>query len=134
MPVNLAPALEILRREMPDLVAVYAFGSVANGGERPDSDVDLAILTRRPIARLRVLEVQEMLAKALSRDVDLVDLANAPTSLQMQAIGEGRALETPDPDAAGLFEVRVMRDYQDLKARRAEIEADIVRRGRVYAG
>src|SRR5690606_26555169 len=30
MPVNLAPALEILRREVPDLVAVYAFGSVAN--------------------------------------------------------------------------------------------------------
>jgi predicted nucleotidyltransferase len=132
--IDLAPALEILRRELPDLVAVYVFGSVADGGERPDSDVDLAILTRHPVARLKLLEVQEKLAKALGRDVDLVDLASAPTILQMQAIDEGRALQTPDPEAAGLFEVRVMRDYQDLKARRADIEADIVLRGRVYAG
>lgn len=134
MSIDLAPALEILRRELPDLVAVYVFGSVADGGERPDSDVDLAILTRHPVARLKLLEVQEKLAKALGRDVDLVDLASAPTILQMQAIDEGRALQTPDPEAAGLFEVRVMRDYQDLKARRADIEADIVLRGRVYAG
>ncbi len=134
MPVNLAPALEILRREMSDLVAVYVFGSAADGAERPDSDVDLAFLARQPVARLKVLEIQETLANALRRDVDLVDLATAPTILQMQAICEGRQLETADQEAAGMFEVRIMREYQDLKARRADIEADIVRRGRVYAG
>jgi len=134
MPVNLAPALEILRREIPDLLAVYLFGSAADGALRPDSDIDLAFLARKPQSRQAVVECQEVLAKVLARDVDLVDLASAPTVLQLQAIDEGRLVDAPDANAAALFEVRVLRDYQDLKARRAGIEADIVHRGRVYAG
>lgn len=134
MPVNLAPALEILRREIPDLLAVYLFGSAADGALRPDSDIDLAFLARKPQSRQAVVECQEVLAKVLARDVDLVDLASAPTVLQLQAIDEGRLVDAPDANAAALFEVRVLRDYQDLKAHRAGIEADIVHRGRVYAG
>jgi uncharacterized protein len=134
MTVDLGPALEILNREIPDLVAIYLFGSAADDALRPDSDVDLAIYARAPIARPTLLDLQEALARALGREVDLVDLAVAPTILQVQAIGEGRAIDVRDSDAAGFFEIRVLRDYQDLKARRADIEADIVQRGRVYAG
>ena len=133
MTLDLAPALAILRREAPEIVGVYLFGSVADGTDRPDSDVDLAIYAGRPLARMRVLDLQGAVADALRRDVDLVDLASAPTILQVQAIGEGRLVDASNPDAVALFEVRVMRDYYDLKARRAEIEADIVARGRVYA-
>lgn len=134
MPTDLAPALAILRREMPDLVAVYLFGSAADGALRPDSDIDLAFLTREPKTREAVLLCQEALARALARDVDLVDLASASTVLQFQVIAEGRIVNAADPDAAALFEVRALREYQDLKARRAGIEADIVQRGRVYGG
>lgn len=134
MNIDLAPALEILRRELPELAGVYVFGSVADGAERADSDVDLAFLAGRGGDRRRVLDIQERIAKALGRDVDLVDLAVAPTILQVQAIGEGHLIDAPDPDAVAFFEVRVFRDYQDLKARRAELEADIVQRGRVHAG
>ncbi len=134
MPPDLAPALSILRRETPGLVAVYLFGSAATGALRADSDIDLAFLADRRIDRSKVLETQESVAKALGRDVDLVDLADASTILQIEAIGEGLLLDAPDADAAALFEVRVLRDYQELKARRAELEADAVERGRVYAG
>lgn len=133
MSVDLAPVLEILRRELPQLAAVYLFGSAANGLLRPDSDIDLALHAGAPIDRTHLLELQATLAKLLHRDVDLVDLAEASTILQMQVIGEGRQVDAADPVAAAHFEVRVMREYQDLKARRAEIEADIVRRGRAYA-
>jgi uncharacterized protein len=133
MPVDLAPALEILRREMPELAAIYLFGSVASGADTTESDVDLAIYAEQQLDGSRVLELQEALAKALSREVDLVDLARASTILQMQVVGEGRLLHAADPNAAAHFELRVMREYQELKARRSEIEADIVRRGRVYA-
>jgi hypothetical protein len=78
-------------------------------------------------------EVRERAAKLALLDVDLVDLAAANTVLQMQVVGEGRLLETRDPKAVGLFELRVIRDYQDLKAKRAGIEADIAKRGRVHA-
>jgi predicted nucleotidyltransferase len=133
MAVDLAPALAVLRREAPGIAAVYLFGSSAVGAERPDSDIDLAIYAGKALDRSKLFDLREALAQSLGRDVDLVDLATAPTILQMQVIGEGRLVEARDADAAGFFEVRVMRDYQDLKERRAGIEADIVQRGRVYA-
>lgn len=133
MNIDLAPAIEILRRELPELAGVYIFGSAADGALRADSDIDLAFLAGHAADRLRTLELQEQIANALGRDVDLIDLATAPTILQIEAVGEGRLIAAPDPDAAAFFEVRVFRDYQDLKARRAELEADIVQRGRVYA-
>jgi predicted nucleotidyltransferase len=134
MSTDLSSALAILRREIPELAGVYLFGSAADGTLRPDSDVDLAFYAGRPLERMRVLDLQEAIAKALKRDVDLIDLATAPTILQVQVIGEGRLLAALDADAVAFFEVRVIRDYYDLKARRAEIEADIVERGRVHAG
>ena len=133
MTVDLTPALEILRREIADLVAVYLFGSAAAGTDRPDSDIDLAILAGQSPDRAQLLDVQEKIAQSLLRDVDLIDLTAVTTVLQMQAIGEGQLIDAPRPDQAALFEVRVMRDYQDLKRRRTEIDADIVQRGRVYA-
>ncbi len=104
MAVDLAPALALLRREAAEIAALYLFGSAAAGAERPDSDVDL------------------------------VDLACAPARVQMQPIGEGRLIAAYDAHAAAFFEVRAMREHQDLKARRASIEAHIIQRGRVYAG
>jgi uncharacterized protein len=131
--LDLAPTLALLRQEIPNLAGVYLFGSFAAGLDRADSDVDLGVFAGRPLQRPRVIELAHRVASLLRRDVDLVDLADASTILQMQAIGEGRLIDAPKPYECALFEVRVMRDYQDLKARRREIEADIVARGRVYA-
>lgn len=134
MALDLAPALEILRRETPGLAAVYLFGSAAQDALRPESDIDLAFVAMRRIDGAKRLDLQEAIAKALGRDVDLVDLANAPTILQIEAIGGGRLVDEPNEEAAALFELRVLRDYQELKARRRDIENDVVERGRVYAG
>jgi predicted nucleotidyltransferase len=117
---------------MPDLVAVYLIGSAASAALRADSDIDLAVYATTPINRMLLLDIQEALAKALRQDVDLVDLAAASTIVQVQAISEGRLVDAPHPAAAAFFEVRVMRDYQDLKARRTDLEVDVVRRGRVH--
>lgn len=133
MLAQLTAAIDLLRREFPALAGVYLFGSAADGRDRPDSDIDLAIFAGRDLDRARLLEAQEEIAKLLRRDIDLIDLAVAPTILQIQAIAEGQVVAAPDATALAFFEVRVIRDYQELKARRAEGEAEIVRRGRVYA-
>ncbi len=46
-----ALAARLRRREGPNLVAVGLYGSVAYGGERAHSDVDLLVLVRRPTGR-----------------------------------------------------------------------------------
>jgi predicted nucleotidyltransferase len=133
MSLDLGPALEILRREIQGLAGVYLFGSHATGAERAGSDVDLAIFAGRALSQDKVLGVRERVSAALLREVDLVDLAAASTILQMQVMQDGRLIAAPDAHRVGLFELRVLRDYRDLKTRRAGIEADIVRRGRVHA-
>jgi uncharacterized protein len=70
-------ATAIIRQAVPDLTAVYRFGSTVAGGEHRASDVDLAFLAARPLDPVRRFEIQERLAVALRRDVDLVDLRAA---------------------------------------------------------
>ncbi|MEK7761619.1 MAG: nucleotidyltransferase domain-containing protein, partial [Nitrospirota bacterium] len=81
------PALiEYLRKSVPELIALYRFGSQAKGTARPDSDVDLAVLARNPIPAIRRFELAQELAIQLHRDVDLVDLRSASTVMRMQVI------------------------------------------------
>jgi predicted nucleotidyltransferase len=129
----LAPALNILRLELPALAGVYIFCSVATDTAKPGSDIDLAVFAGRPIAPEVLHETREKIAQAMLREIDLVDLAGADTILQMQVIHEGKLLVAPNPMSVGLFELRILRDYRDLKRRRDGIEADIARRGRVHA-
>jgi predicted nucleotidyltransferase len=133
MTIELAPAIKLLTELTPGLAGVYLFGSEAEASARLMSDVDIAIFAGRPLARAQVLDLQERVARLLGRDVDLIDLAAADPIIQMQVLSHGRLVGAPDPRAVGFFELRVLRDYRDLKRRRAGIEADIVERGRVYA-
>lgn len=134
MAVELAPVLALLGRDIPGLAGVYLFGSEAQGAARAGSDVDLALYAGRTVDAARLLEARHGAAALLRREVDLVDLAAADTVLQMQVLRDGKLLLAPDPSAVGFFELRVLRDYRDLKRRRAGIEADIAARGWVNAG
>lgn len=71
--------IEFFRQAIPDLIALYRFGSQAKGISRPESDVDLAVLARHPIPALRRFELAQELAAQLHRDVDLLDLRSAST-------------------------------------------------------
>jgi uncharacterized protein len=125
--------LSVLDARLPSLAAIYLFGSRARGDARADSDLDLAMLGARPLSPEILAETRETLEAKLGCDVDLVDLATASTMLAREILTDGRRLAAPDPVNADLFEVRTLRDYDDLKRRRQGIEADIVQRGRVLA-
>lgn len=129
----LSPAqLDLIDTAVPDLVAVWLFGSEAAGSSRSDSDVDIAVLAARPIASEALYRLKNRLEAELRRDVDLIDLATASTVLTKEVLTGGRRLLVCDPTRADLFEIMTMREYEDLKYRRAGIEADIAARGRVF--
>nr|VFK40139.1 MAG: Nucleotidyltransferase domain-containing protein [Candidatus Kentron sp. SD]VFK45474.1 MAG: Nucleotidyltransferase domain-containing protein [Candidatus Kentron sp. SD] len=66
---------DILHRHVPDY-AVWAFGSRAVGSARPYSDLDLAIITERPLPFAVVGELSEAFAESdLPWRVDIVDWA-----------------------------------------------------------
>jgi uncharacterized protein len=126
--------IENVRRAIPDLVALYRFGSQAKGTARPGSDVDLAVLARDPIPSLRRFELAQELAIQLHRDVDLVDLRTASTVMRMQVISSGECLFKASDRLQGEFEDLVYSTYARLNEERQEILNDVRTRGSVYAG
>lgn len=124
--------IEFVQQTIPDLIALYRFGSQANGNTRPESDVDLAVLARHPIPALRRFELAQELAAQLHRDVDLVDLRTASTVMRMQVISTGECLDTSDESARREFEMYAYSDYARLNEERREILKRISASGLVY--
>lgn len=128
-PLDLRPLLD----RVPDVQAVYVFGSHVQGGARPDSDLDLGLLAARPLDPVRRFEVQEALAAALGTDVDLVDLRAASTVMRAEVLRTARVVHDADPGGRAAWEVWTLSAYALLNEERQGILDDIRHRGRVHA-
>lgn len=125
--------IETILRAMPEVWAIYRFGSAGTPFERNDSDIDLAILSPKPMMNPVRWELAQALARQLRRDVDLVDLQSASTVLRHQVLHHGQRLYCADRFAAEEFASRVLSDYVRLNEARRRILEDVHQRGRVYA-
>lgn len=126
--------VSLLQTQVRDLQAVYRFGSSVANADRPDSDVDLAMLAARPLAAVERFDIQERLAAALRRDVDLVDLRSASTVMASQIITTGVLLHEADAPARHVFEDFVYGRYARLNEERRGIVERIAREGSIYGG
>jgi predicted nucleotidyltransferase len=117
--------IDLLIESIPDVCAVYLFGSHASGDDRHDSDVDIAILPSRDQARpldpVKLFSIRESLAARCSRDVDLVDLRTAPVVLAKEIIGADRRVFCSDCNHADEFEMLTLSLYQKLNDERRKI-------------
>ncbi len=124
--------VRLLVQAVPDLIAVYSFGSQASGQARESSDVDLAVLAHQPLPSVRRFELEQELAGLLHREVDLVDLRGASTVMRMQVIATGGCLYSGDDGGRQRFEGYVYSSYARLNEERREILKDVHGRGLVY--
>jgi predicted nucleotidyltransferase len=97
-PVPQALALLLLQLRQPREAAtprrvdgVWLFGSCARGTATSESDIDLAVLCE-PALELARVRLMDSLGRALSRNVDLIDLATAPPTLTWEVLTTGRLL------------------------------------------
>jgi len=120
---NLTP--DLLKELLPELKLAYIFGSHAEGTATPESDVDLAFLSRLPIPSILRFDIAQELTERFNLNVDLVDLREAGALLKTEIIMKGHQLVGTKLDA-DYFEMYVLRDYQDYKYHVADIEAQIL--------
>ena len=74
----------------PDLLLAMVFGSTADGSQRPDSDIDVAVYPGKKLeSRKRQLLVDEI-AIATGRAVDLIDLTHVDGALLRQILRSGK--------------------------------------------
>ena len=107
--------LTTIQQAVPDLIAVYQFGSTVQGGEHAESDLGLALLARSALPNLDRWTLQEDLAAELGRDVDLIDLRAASTVMQAQVLGKGDGSRRSGPNRAA-----AVRDARLFRVRTAE--------------
>jgi predicted nucleotidyltransferase len=131
--MNHERTLSIIRSRVADPVAVYVFGSTAAGAVHESSDLDLALLPREPLTPEARWDLQQELAVALRRDVDLVDLRSASTVMRFQVVTTGELIHDGDPRERAEFEMLALSMYARLNEERKEILEQVRREGRVYA-
>lgn len=116
-----------LTAELDSVVLIYIFGSTVNGFTRPDSDVDIGVLTTKGLDNKERWDMAQNLAIKLKKDVDLVDLKSATTIMQEQIIRTGVCIYG-DEHIKNEFEMRILSMYLRLQESRAEIVDDIFSR------
>jgi predicted nucleotidyltransferase len=104
-------------RDLSGVAVLAVFGSRACGAQRPDSDLDVAVLPGTTDSRARRY-LQADLAVALAHlapegRVDVILLDEAPTELRQGIMESGRVLLDRDPEAWKELRVRTMREYGD---------------------
>lgn len=129
--MNRDAILQALQSRVPDLLAVYAFGSRVQGTAGPLSDIDLAVLVEGLADPVSLWGLSGDLADLAGCPVDLLDLRAASTVMQYQVITTGERWWAKDVQAA-LFESAVLSDKTELDNARAGLLADIQATGVIH--
>ena len=86
---------EALLRQ-PDIELACVFGSFAEGRQTSGSDIDIAVAAQAPIDSHRRLALNDEIASAAGRPVDLVDLHRAGPLLLTRALTRGKHIVKRD--------------------------------------
>jgi predicted nucleotidyltransferase len=96
--------------------AVWLFGSLARGEASARSDVDLAVLCEPPLGLDRTAAMDQT-ARALGRDVDVIDLRTTSPSLAWEVLTTGRLVLERDEQATSDFLRRARFAAEDAQQR-----------------
>ncbi|HWR58823.1 MAG TPA: nucleotidyltransferase domain-containing protein [Thermodesulfovibrionales bacterium] len=116
---------ELRRHRMKELgiIAVYLFGSEAEGTMTTRSDIDIGVVLEepedledtRPLYNALYAELSRVYKPTFLRDLDIVLLQKAPLTLQYNAITHGKILYEEDPVQRADYEESVTNSYLDFR-------------------
>lgn len=93
---------EVLTR-FPELVLALVFGSIAQGRQRTDSDLDIAVAAKQALTAVEKMAIIAALAQQTGRPVDLIDLKVVAEPLLGQILRHGRRLLGSDGEYGQLI-------------------------------
>lgn len=124
--------IETIIAKLPDVQAIYRYGSAGSIYERPDSDIDIAILASRIVTFQEITELVSTLMNLTGRDIDLHDLRKLPVTLRVQIVLQGTRIYCVDRVAAETYDTHTLSDYVRLNEERNLILKDIQQREQIY--
>lgn len=126
---NTDQAVEIIKQKIPNLQAIYVFGSSGTAYETADSDLDIALLSSTRLDPMQKWRIAQDIALAIKRDVDIIDLREASTVFRMEIINTGKRIYCNDRINCDLFETAIYSSYVHFNEDRQELLNDIKKRG-----
>lgn len=107
-------------RNKPEVNLAYLFGSCARDERQSLSDIDIAVLINKEIAKEGILGYQAELTADLmsllkSNRIDVVCLNSAPPLLAHRVIRDGIVIYSKDEKIRISFEMRSLQRYIDTK-------------------
>jgi predicted nucleotidyltransferase len=109
-----AKTLEFLSQDS-DLLLAIVFGSMADGRNRPDSDIDIAIYPRKSLDHRKRQQLSDDIALATGRAVDLIDLTHVDGALLRQILRTGQVVFSKEPGLLGILSERLLDWQQDFE-------------------
>jgi predicted nucleotidyltransferase len=129
-PAHLLKAVKAFVADRPEVTLAFIFGSFIGGRMSEESDIDLAILFKKAPDLNNYMELKEKLSDSLKREVDLIILNTAPPIIKFQILKQGLIFKQ-DERAYSDFFIQTIKEYDDLKYFRKEVEKNLLR-GRIY--
>jgi len=120
---NLEDILESVRRVLEVrrfIVFAYIFGSRVHRKYVLKGDIDVAIYTEGDVSWRDLVDTMNTLEDELKCRVDLMHLNTASPSLAYEVISTGVLVLDKRPEERVEYEVRVLKEYLDLKPRLEE--------------
>jgi predicted nucleotidyltransferase len=114
--------------EDPDLLLAMVFGSTANGSQRPDSDIDVAVYARNPLDGRKRQQLADQIAVATGRTVDLIDLRNVEGALLRRILHSGRVIFSKVPSTLGSLSEQLLDWQENFEPQLNELLATRLRR------
>ncbi len=96
---GLREEIVVWAQEQPEIIALYLYGSQAQGHATPLSDVDVAVLARRDLGRGQLWQTEDQWATEWPGKVDVRVLNLAPLPFRYEVTAHGRRLWAADLEA-----------------------------------
>ncbi|MEQ8880295.1 MAG: nucleotidyltransferase domain-containing protein [Cyclobacteriaceae bacterium] len=124
--------IRVLTKKLPDLEAIYLFGSRAEGTEKIGSDWDFAFLSRKGLKPAELWDIKSQLEAQYNEDIDILDLYHVDTVTQIEVIKSGKVLWNANNFYPLDFESVVISMYQKLNEERGEILKQVSVQGNIH--
>jgi len=105
---KIKPIIDELKRE--EVQAIYLFGSHAKGNARPNSDVDICVITEKEVTRS---VKQEIMANS-SRNIDISIFWELPPVIRFRVFRDGKPLYAKDELSLQRIKVDTLKSYLDI--------------------
>lgn len=112
--------LEDLFEDYPYIASAYLFGSYASGRTGPMSDVDIAVLLKKPYPEGRYLIHQLdylsfRIEELLKKEVDVVEMNRQGLIFQYNILRTGKLIYDADPSFRANYVSRLISAYCDFE-------------------